>query len=347
MIKNLNKSNILFIKNIIMIQWLFVILYTISNFATQNISFIKNKNNNALNINDPFWHLKFFDIKDSFDQNNKKPHIVIIDGKINDEHSACDKLVELLKNLQREDSSRDLDIICQKNKNLYLYLMHKKLDMKSFIEKNHAIFTRNLILQIAPKASVSVISIFNQKASSEKSVFYQGLQEALKMNPDILHLGLQVTDFNSELSLDKKILKILKKFKCVVAPAGNYGYQGKSVGFPANCPFVISVGSFKKEGDHFLISDFCQTQGGVDFIMPGENLLTQIWIEELSDYFFIPVYGTSMAAALMTGQIAYLLKKVGSKNKLKAYQIKKILKNFSIYLDDSWPNYIRYGIPAL
>ncbi len=330
-----------------MIQLLFLTLYTISNFATSNISFLKNKNDNALNISEPFWHLKFFDIKDSLNQNHKKIHIAIIDGQTEEKNSMCDKRFDLLENLQREDKSRVIDIIYQKNKNLRLYLMQKKLNLKSFIEKNHANFTKDLILQITPNAKISVISIFNQEPRSTKSIFYQGLQKALNMNPDILHLGLQVIDFDPELSLDKKILKILKKFKCVVAPSGNYGYQGKPVGFPANCPFVISVGSFKKEGNRFLISDFCQTQGGVDFIMPGENLLTQIWTEELSDYLYIPVCGTSMAAALMTGQIAYLLEQSPSRNTIKAHQIKKILKKSSIYLDDSWRNIIRYGIPIL
>lgn len=297
-----------------------------------------------LETEDALWHLKFFNTRSFSSLSGKNIQIVIIDGEISSISSIKEYLCSNLKKISQEERIKLFNAINQKKENLSLCLMKKKYNLQNFIKKNHAEITTNLIQQIAHQAKIDLIPILDQDGSGSKLQLYQALQEALLIKPDILHLGIQVIDFDPKLELDKKILKILKKFRCVVAPAGNYGEKNDKVGFPARCSFVISVGSFYKKGNTYPISHFCQTLDKVDFIMPGENVWVEAWIPELNDYCFIPTRGTSISAALMTGSIACLLEKYP---KTKRINIKKILKQSSTKLDPSWGNAIMYGLPLL
>jgi hypothetical protein len=309
------------------------------------ISFLKIINKTSPELKNYFWYFDFFNFQDFYSLTGKGIHIVIIDGDIVFSDSQIGKKAFISINISHAQRKLISSKIHESMQNLSLCAMQKKFTLKKIIQKNHAQITVDLITQIAAAAKITVIPVLDQQGSASKSDLYQGLQKALTMNPDILHLGLQIMDFNSKFALDKKILKILKKFKCIVAPSGNNG-KDKKVGFPANCSFVISVGSFKQDNlvlsswpetveqgyaskdfgeiDRYKVSDFCQTKGGVDLMMPGEDLISQIWIEELKDYFFIPVSGTCMAASLMTGQIACLLERHIQKKNLKTFIIKKL-----------------------
>lgn len=274
-----------------------------------DISFFNIQNKESKITRNSFWYLDFLKTLDFFHSTGKNIQVVIIDQGNTYKNSICEKNDQRLKKLSNKERIELARLISQKNKNLSLCLMRKKLNLKDLINKYHTDITVGLIKQIAPDVQIKVIPIKNTNEKDCKVELYQALNKALKINPDILHFGLQVLDFDPQKKLDKKILQSLKKFKLVIAPSGNNGYIDKKVGFPANQDFVISIGSLCKKGEIYKISDFCQTKQKVDIFMPGEDLLSQIYIQELKDDYFIPVSGTSMACALATGSIACLIEK--------------------------------------
>ncbi|HSW76083.1 MAG TPA: S8 family serine peptidase [Candidatus Saccharimonadales bacterium] len=232
--------------------------------------------------------------------------IAVLDTKINLNH--CQNS-DNFQNKNKIDQGETILIDrskYQKNQNLLSELMKKKYFSQKYLIKNHGELTCNIITQLAPQVTIIPICIMGDDGYTDIKSLQNGLQQALDINVDILHLGLKITDNISE---NKELQTLLQKFSYVVAAAGNDYACVKKVGYPACLPNVLSVGAFEYKDNKYQVCQFSQWQEniGPQFLMPGHRILCPLWIDEIQDYIFIHTSGTSMAAALMTGFLALCL----------------------------------------
>jgi len=303
-----------------------------------HISFLK-QIKNSQNLNNQFWHLEFFQ-KDTFSQfSGKKILIAIIDDQTSSQNSNCGKNLQIAPNFDFNKRLMPALINTQKIKNHSSERAKKMDDLKQFIKKNHENCTISIIRQLATGVSIVSIPIPTDSQKSEKVKLYESLKKAFAYKPDILHLSFQILDFDPSQKLDKKIYSILSKFKLVIVPSGNnIAYNN----FPPTLPRVFSVASFGSKGKKYPISNFCiHNYKTADFIMPGEEIWTKVWVPEENNFYIVPLCGTSFSAALMTGLLACLMEK----NNKKITKTIRILKQTTVMLDDSWQDSIRWGLP--
>ena len=319
------------------INFLFFFIFNFSIFCIAGtISFLK-KSQSSQKID--FWHLDFFKQTKLPILTGKNTIIVILDSKTSQIDSNCNKDSRFSSNFNQDEHFNDSKINTQKIKNHSAEKM-KKIDRPAkFVQKNHGDCTVSIIRQLAPEVTVLSIPVLDDRGYADKVEVYQALKLAKNYNPDILHLGFQILDFDLKQQVDKKIYRLLKKFTYVIVPAGNNleGY----IYFPPKLPQVFSIASFNKKNNTHQISNFCKSINQADFIMPGENIGIKIWDQELKDYRILSVSGTSFAAALMTGFMALLFEK----HNKKIAKIKADLLKLATFLDDVWENKIRYGFP--
>ncbi len=302
-------------------------------FGHENISFLKIKQKKMDVCK--FWHLDFFKCSNLTGKNTT---IVVLDCKVDEDNSICNICFsdkpKSIYNPFLSDSLFDT----QKNKKSSAQGTKKKYDLSSVL-KNHGNYTAALIKQLAPEVSIISIPILNEQGWADKEQLYQALKLAKTYNPDILHLGFHIIDFDLTQKVDKKIYQLLKGFKCIVVPIGNdkVGLQN----FPPKLPNIFSVASFSNHDGEYTISNFCSRIQKADFIMPGNDIWIHMWIKQMHEYQEIAVSGTSFSAALMTGFVALLFEK----NNKKLSKVKRELIELSSFLDTSWQDKIRYGFP--
>lgn len=286
------------------------------------------------------WHLKFFQEKSRSCLTGKNTTIIIIDSASKQNFSACITIGQIAINSADGESILPPAVIGQKNENRSPWSAIKKQKTYSIL-KNHENISLTLIRQLAPDATIISIPILDEQGYSTQEQFYQALVAALQYNPDIVHLGFQILDFDLTKKLEKKIYKILKRFKCIIVPLGN---NIPFSNFPPKLPNIFTIASFACKNNKYPISSFCNSKRQADFIMPGEDL--QVIIPDQyktgRNFIKITVSGTSFAAALMTGQIAYLLQ-CFHKN---ITHVQKFLKKNSTILDASWREHVRYGFAS-
>ncbi len=209
------------------------------------------------------------------------------------------------------------------------------------LRKNHGNSIKAMIEQIITNVDIISIPIFNEQGFCSKKKFLKGLTEALKLKPDILYLGLKFKNSDeNEKKIDKKIIKLLPKFKYIVAAAGNNGIVEKRVAFPAAYKEIFfSVGAFEQNKEKYDICDFSQFEKGKgpNFVMPGK------------DIFYKGGYlnsGTSSAGALFTGCLASALQLAD--NHFSPIQIKHIFQNCCVkYQGNRWSDKVIFGTPDM
>lgn len=235
----------------------------------------------------------------------------------------------------------------QKKKKLASELMRSRQFLRQLLQKNHAHISHTLIRQIAPSVEIVSIPVLDEYGNADKQKLYDGLIQAYQNNVDIVHLGLQIYDFDLQQELDQKIIALLGKFEYVVASAGNFAPIIDHVGYPALLSDVISVGSCSKKGQRYQHSSFCQAtmRSPVDFIMPGKNIWVSLWVDEIKDFVIMPVSGTSMSAAFMTGALALILEK--NNGQLDRRHVIELLCFCSKKCDISWNDCVTYGTPLI
>lgn len=304
-------------------------------FSESDISFLKKKCQISEKID--FWHLNFFKQTQSPILTGKNTNVVMLDSQMGMNYSACNDHLAFRSNFSQDRSFDRFGTNAQKSKKRSSEAMEKKDVSKEFFQKSHGGCTLSIIQQLAPEATVISIPVLDDRGYAKKEEVYQALKLAKTFNPDILHLGFQILDFDLKQTLDKKIHKLLKKFTFVIVPVGN---NVKS-DFPPKLPNVFTVASFNKKNDIYPISKFCQNIYYADFVMPGEKIWVNMWNPKTQDYDTLSVSGTSFSAALMTGFLALLFEK----NNKKPGQIKADLLKLSTFLEEDWQDVIRYGFP--
>jgi len=170
----------------------------------------------------------------------------------------------------------------------------------------------------------------------------QGLKQAFDMHVDIVHLGLKISDDIGDKHLEnKELVTLLQKFSYVVVAAGNDCARVKKVAYPASLPNILfSVGAFDNKYQACCFSQWQQCKGP-NFLLTGHRILCPLWIDEVQDYVFVHISGTSMAAAMMTGFLALLLSEFGQV--FTREQIEQVIKSCSKKLHDRWDIKVIFG----
>lgn len=303
------------------------------------------------------WHKTFFLSLYENQQvcNFKDMTIVILDTDIFNEYKRCACgeayshrvrfFFKTQENLAAVEKCRALDHRVVGKRCRFNKMMKKKQYVQNLIQKNHSYITVQIIESIAPNVTIIILPILNEYGTCLKKELLVGLQLAQKYNPTILHLGLQIQNFDKQDHCDQEIEKILSKFPYVVAAAGNNGIA--TVGYPANMKNVISVGSFVQNNDKYFLSGFSQgsKNSKVDFLCPGENIIAKVWVEDIEEYIYLPVSGTSIAAACMSGVLSLILHQ--NQGQLRKKKIMNLLYHYSKQMDQSWNDVALYGMPQV
>lgn len=132
-----------------------------------------------------------------------------------------------------------------------------------------------------------------------------GIKTAINKKVNIINISLIVNNPNEELKY--WIKKAYQKGIVIVAPTGNTG--DSKLSYPANYKEVIAVGSYNLKES---ISKFSQYGKNIDFVAPGENILSTIPSKS-----YKISSGTSQSTAFVTRAIALYMLTNKYKNKEK------------------------------
>ncbi len=305
-------------------------------FSNGNISFLPILQEKTVNYQES-WYLDLFSLEQQPIKTGKNTNIVILDTETEDHYSNCVNLIEFDEKSANKRVFIHSRPNTQKNKKRSSELMKKNRISPATLKKNHGSCTVQVIRKLAPEATIISIPVLDDRGGADKEGVYQALKLAKTYNPDILHLGFQILDFDMKQNLDKKIYKLLKKFTFVIVPSGN----NLKSDFPPKLPNIFCVASFGKKNNNYPISEFCQNISKADFIMPGENIEVAIWDFKKNQHSTLFIFGTSFSASFMTGFLAILFEK----NNKKIPKIKADLLKLSTFLEEDWQDKIRYGFP--
>ena len=157
---------------------------------------------------------------------------------------------------------------------------------------------------VAEKAKVMPVKVLDKYGSGNYEIVANGIRWAVDNGAEIICLSLGSP--NPIQQVRKAIQYAHKRNIPVFVAAGNSGFT-PDVFYPAAYPETIAIGSI---GENFDRSQFSCTGKNLDFMAPGEKILSTVpknWYAMLS--------GTSMATPWVAG-IAALLLSAHKQNKL-------------------------------
>jgi serine protease AprX len=217
---------------------------------------------------------------------------------------------------------------------------------------------------VAPDANLIDVKVADENGEATVLDVIDGLQFAVDHKSDynirVVNLSLKSTSAESYRTdpLDAAAEATWNSGIVVVAAAGNMGADSDSVSFaPANDPYVITVGAVDDQGNKGSGNDLMSSwssrgasQDGYvkpDVLAPGAHLVstippgsayTQLCPSCVTDGAYFKVGGTSMAAALVSGEVADALQAnpSWSPNQVKAQVVNRSrpIKNWSAQLVD-------------
>jgi major intracellular serine protease len=193
------------------------------------------------------------------------------------------------------------------------------------------------IVGVAPKSKIIPVKVLDKHGFGETKTICKGIKWAVDEGADFLCLSLGTP--NPVEPIRSAIRYALENRVITFVAAGNLG-KTSEVFYPANYSEVIGIGSINEDMNR---SSFSNTGYGLDFLAPGENILSTV-----PNNWYAVMSGTSMATPFAVGIAALLLGYVRS-NKLKTrletnLDYIKILKNHTISNSN---NYFEEGLGIL
>ena len=170
---------------------------------------------------------------------------------------------------------------------------------------------------IASEAELYSLKILNEDNTASTSTVVKAIEWCIENDIDIINMSFGMDHFSSIMA--DEISKAYDAGILMISAAGN---NVDKIQYPANYPEVISVGSINKK----LTSSEFSNNTYVDLVAPGEEAQTTGYLGS-----FCITSGTSIAAAHVTG-VAAAVK--SANNSIKNYELKEILLNSALVLDD-------------
>lgn len=195
----------------------------------------------------------------------------------------------------------------------------------------------NSMRGVAPKSKLLVLKVIDHKGRGSFESLIKGIEFATNWTgingEKVSIMNISVGGNRSNDELHRAIKHARSKGITLIAAAGNSG-DGKSetieVSYPGFYKEVIQVGSLSEKQ---LPSRFSNTNVNLDFVGPGENILSTYLNND-----YVELSGTSMAAPFVSGAAALIIKMLDDidplllpaciYNYLLKYSIK--LENFSV-----------------
>ncbi|TFK21512.1 subtilisin-like protein [Coprinopsis marcescibilis] len=160
---------------------------------------------------------------------------------------------------------------------------------------------------VAKRANVVAVKVLSDSGSSSVSTLISGINwiagtVAASGRPSVVLMAL---GGGASTALDSAVVSLTNAGIHVVVAAGgsNQGVENTS---PARVPSVITVGAITFTDSRTSFSNY---GAGIDVYAPGQNINSS-WAT--SDTAYNTLSGTSMAAAYVTGVVAYLLGLLGN-----------------------------------
>ncbi len=168
----------------------------------------------------------------------------------------------------------------------------------------HGTATANIVLQVAPKATILPIRVLDANGDGDTSTIASAINYAVEQGARVINLSLGSTSSSS--TLNTAIKNAIYKGVAVICASGNTGdtrvlYPALTADTTNNTqgPGSVGVGSV---GSNFLKSGFSTYGGNLEITAPGENIVTAFPGSQL-----VSVSGTSFSTPVVSGIVALAL----------------------------------------
>ena len=234
--------------------------------------------------------------------------IATIDQRWPEKESSKKQLCRFSKETAEVGDSLEFDLMVDRSGNLLLGETEKRSYLFSFlknIKKSHGICTKNIILQIAPNASILDYNIFDENGCGSTQNLYEVIDKNINKNVDILHLGCKITSLKISQIDQNNFSNILKNINFIVASCGNDRIDNCEA-YPAKfIDVAFDVGAFNYNHQICSFSQFEQNIGP-KIVMPGQDIYCPVFFND-QEIGSVALSGTSVSASIMTGFLALVL----------------------------------------
>ncbi|MCG3219710.1 MAG: S8 family serine peptidase, partial [Candidatus Heimdallarchaeota archaeon] len=199
----------------------------------------------------------------------------------------------------------------QEAKDLYEHGTHvASIAVSNGLFEEHGKIVQTENLGVAPSANLLSIKVLNREGKGETIEALEGLDDAIslenELKPDVINMSFGSGEYNGTLDLMTELISEgWRRGIIMVASAGNEGPIGSSIGNPAICKDVISVGATIK-GDRM---PYWSSWGPADLFRPSPDVVAPGYGVIAADYTtagYKQLGGTSMSAPLVSGLAAIL-----------------------------------------
>ena len=158
---------------------------------------------------------------------------------------------------------------------------------------------------VAPNCTIYSYKAFDQKKNGATtgmaSWVASAVTDAIEAGVDIINMSIGGTTTVNE-GLEAAIQLAYERGIIVVCSAGNYISGVRStVDYPASSSYTIGVSAGYQNGSILELASYSKYGSGVDYIAPGSDILSTYF------YSYTEKSGTSMAAPMVSGEIALIL----------------------------------------
>jgi subtilase family protein len=129
----------------------------------------------------------------------------------------------------------------------------------------------------------------------------EGIMEAARRGPGVLNLSFGGED-NDPL-LAEAIMYAYRNGSLVVAAAGNEGFEGSPVNYPAAYPHVLTVGATNEQG---RIAGFSTLSPAIDLAAPGVRIPVAEPVAADASGYVLDASGTSFSSPIVAGASAWV-----------------------------------------
>lgn len=149
-----------------------------------------------------------------------------------------------------------------------------KIDMTNEIWDDlvgHGTISACLISEVAPKSKLIDVKVSTRAGLIHASDILLALEKIYSIKCDILLFGVaSPTLTNGNDVLSQMCKKMVENGTLIVSPAGNFGPEMNTIGFPIKVPNTFCIGSINSSGDISFFSS--RNLEKPDFYVVGENV---------------------------------------------------------------------------